>query len=53
MELFEVCIEDVAVDQNGALHAVDRAGFAGELQENLMGHAVDDLCILVAEKLTA
>lgn len=53
MELFKVCVEDVSVNQNRTFHAVDRTGFACELQENLMGHAVDDLCVLVTEKLTA
>lgn len=53
MELLEIFVKDIPIDQDCSLHAVDGSGFRGVLQQHLMGHAVNNLRILIAEKLAA
>ncbi len=53
MEPFQVGSEDLPVDQHRAVKAVDGSGIAGEFQQLLVGQAVNQLCLLVADEFSA
>ena len=53
MEAFQIGIKNLSVDKYSAIEAVNGPGIAGKLQQLLMGQAVHDFCLLVAQELAA
>ena len=53
MEAFQIGIKNLPVDKYSAIEAVNGPGIASELQQLLMGQAVHDFCLLVAQELAA
>lgn len=53
MEAFQIGIKNLPVDKYSAIEAVNGPGIAGKLQQLLMGQAVHDFCLLVAQELAA
>ena len=53
MEPLQVSIKNISVDQDGAVKAVDRTCIAGKLQQFLVRQAIYQLCLLIADILSA